>query len=145
MDDSFERSVMTESRRQSILGAALTLFLAKGLTETTMEDIRHRSGASMGSIYHHFENKDILARALYLEGRTSLHEAFFAAIATSDPHQGIMGLVYAYLRWFEQHPDLGQYVMEASDTEHLDVYVKVLRQKIKVMLPEENFPAQFFQ
>lgn len=143
--DSLERGVTTGSRRQSILDAALPLFLTKGFTETTMEDIRQRSGASTGSIYHHFENKEMLARALYLEGRTSLHKAFFAAIATSDPREGITGLVYAYLQWFEQNPDLGQYVMQAGDTEYLGAYIKVLRQKTKTVLPEENFPTQFSQ
>ncbi|GHO68177.1 transcriptional regulator [Ktedonobacter sp. SOSP1-52] len=143
--DSLERGVTTGSRRQSILDAALPLFLTKGFTETTMEDIRQRSGASTGSIYHHFENKEMLARALYLEGRTALYNVFFTALATSDPREGITGLVYAYLQWYEQHPDLGQYVMQAGDTEYLGAYVKVLRQKTKTVLPEENFPTQFFQ
>lgn len=143
--DISERGVTTGSRRQCILDAALPLFLTKGFTETTMEDIRQRSGASTGSIYHHFENKEMLARALYLEGRMSLHKAFFAPIATNDPREGITGLVYAYLQWFEQHPDLGQYVMQAGDTEYLGGYIKVLRQKTRTMLPEEDFPTRFFQ
>ena len=67
-DDSGQ-SVGVASRRQAILDAALACFTNKGFTETTMEDIRIRSGASTGSIYHHFSNKEMLARALYLEGR----------------------------------------------------------------------------
>ena len=64
------RNVATESRRQAILQAALTFFLSKGFTNTTMDDIRQLSGASTGSIYHHFENKEMLAVALYREGRS---------------------------------------------------------------------------
>ncbi len=64
-----EHSPTTELRRKAILDAALSCFASKGFTETTMEDIRKISGASTGSIYHHFSNKEMLARALYLEGR----------------------------------------------------------------------------
>ena len=63
MGDS-EQNTTKESRRQAILEAALTCFTSKGFTETTMEDIRKLSGASTGSIYHHFENKEMLARSL---------------------------------------------------------------------------------
>ncbi len=48
-----------------------------------MEDIRKLSGASIGSIYHHFANKELLARALYLEGRTSLNATLRAASTCS--------------------------------------------------------------
>src|ERR1700736_2260119 len=102
-----ERSATKESRRQAILEAALACFASKGFTETTMENIRKLSGASTGSIYHHFANKEMLARALYLEGRSSLNAALFTSITTKDLRTGIKALVYAYLDWFEQHPDLG--------------------------------------
>jgi AcrR family transcriptional regulator len=138
-----ERSAPTEARRKAILEAALSCFASKGFTETTMEDIRKLSGASTGSIYHHFANKEMLARALYLEGRSSLNAALFASIATKDLRTGIKALVCAYLDWFEQHADLGQYVMQAGNSEYLGAYVKVLRQKTMTTLPMENFPEQF--
>jgi AcrR family transcriptional regulator len=146
-----EHSATTESRRQAILEAALACFASKGFTETTMEDIRRLSGASTGSIYHHFSNKEMLARALYLEGRNSLNAALSASInagstdSTDSLREGIEGIVCAYLSWFEEHPDLGQYVMQAGDSEYLSAYVKVLRQKTRTMLPTENFPDQLLQ
>ncbi len=138
-----EHSAPTEARRKAILEAALACFASKGFTETTMEDIRKLSGASTGSIYHHFANKEMLARALYLEGRSSLNAALFTSIATNDLRAGIKALVWAYLDWFELHADLGQYVMQAGNTEYLGAYVKVLRQKTMTTLPMENFPEQF--
>ena len=138
-----ERSATTEARRKAILDAALACFASKGFTETTMEDIRKLSGASTGSIYHHFANKEMLARALYLEGRSSLNAALFTSIETNDLTAGIKALVYAYLDWFEQHADLGQYVMQAGESEYLGAYVKVIRQKIITTLPMENFSEKF--
>jgi AcrR family transcriptional regulator len=138
------QNTTTESRRKAILQAALKSFSTKGFTETTMEDIRRLSGASTGSIYHHFENKEMLAQVLYLEGRSDLNAALLASITDRHPREGIKALVYAYIDWFEQHPDLGQYVMQAGSTEYLGSYVKVFRQKVQLALPNENFPQQFF-
>src|SRR5579872_3352425 len=119
-------SPTTESRRKAILDAALACFASKGFTETTMEDIRKLSGASTGSIYHHFENKELLARALYIEGRSSLQVTLFAAFTAKPLRQGIEALIHAYLAWFEQHADLGQYMMQATESEYLSAYIKVL-------------------
>jgi AcrR family transcriptional regulator len=140
------QSTTTESRRQAILEAALACFVSKGFTETTMEDIRKISGASTGSIYHHFSNKEMLARALYLEGRTSLNAVLSASLAgASSLHDGIVGMVYAYLTWFEQHADLGQYFLQAGTSEYLSAYVKVLRQKTRTSLPTEHLRDQVLQ
>ena len=139
------QSTTKESRRQAILEAALTCFASKGFTETTMEDIRKLSGASTGSIYHHFSNKEMLARALYLEGRSSLNTALSDSLTTTTLREGIEALVYAFLNWFEQHADLGQYLLQAGESEYLSAYVKVLRQKTKTMLPTERLSGQVLQ
>jgi AcrR family transcriptional regulator len=145
MNVSTSDSNMTKgARRQAILEAALKSFSAKGFNETTMEDIRHLSGASTGSIYHHFENKEMLALTLYIEGRNDWSNALFASIAGKHPQEGIKDLVRAYLGWFEQHPDLGQYVIQAGSTEYLGAYIKVLRQKTLTAVPAETFPQQFY-
>ena len=140
-----EQNTTKESRRQAILKAALTCFASKGFTETTMEDIRKLSGASTGSIYHHFSNKEMLARALYLEGRSSLNAALFASLTANTLREGIEALVHAYLDWFEQHADLGQYLLQAGESEYLSAYIKVLRQKTRTMLPTERLSGQVLQ
>ncbi|MBA2394781.1 MAG: helix-turn-helix transcriptional regulator [Ktedonobacteraceae bacterium] len=76
-----------------------------------MEDIRKISGASTGSIYHHFSNKEMLARALYLEGRSSLNTTMTTSFTTKHIREGIKAIIYAYLGWFEQNADLGQYLL----------------------------------
>ena len=140
-----EQSTTKESRRQAILEAALACFASKGFTETTMEDIRKLSGASTGSIYHHFSNKEMLARALYLEGRSSLNAALFASLTANTLREGIEALVHVYLNWFEQHADLGQYLLQAGESEYLSAYIKVLRQKTRTMLPTERLSGQVLQ
>jgi AcrR family transcriptional regulator len=140
-DDSGQ-AVVTASRRQAILDAALACFTSKGFTETTMEDIRTRSGASTGSIYHHFANKEMLARALYLEGRTSLNTTLSSCLSDTSLREGAEALIYAYLQWFEEHADLGQYLLQASNSEYLSAYVTVLRQRTRTSLPAEHLREQ---
>ena len=56
------------SRKQEILQAALACFTEFGVEATTIEMIRDRSGASIGSLYHHFGNRERIIAVLYLEG-----------------------------------------------------------------------------
>ena len=56
------------SRKDEILQAALACFTDFGVDATTIEMIRDRSGASIGSLYHHFGNKERIIGALYLAG-----------------------------------------------------------------------------
>lgn len=139
------QSANTASRRQAILDAALTCFVSKGFTETTMEDIRRISGASTGSIYHHFANKEMLARALYLEGRSGLNATLSACLGAVSAREGIEAMVHAYLGWYEQHADLGQYLLQAGNSEYLSAYIKVLRQKTRTELPTEHLREQVLQ
>jgi AcrR family transcriptional regulator len=53
--------------RRTILEAAQAVFLDKGYGGATIADIRARSGASTGSIYHFFKGKEAIATALFLE------------------------------------------------------------------------------
>ncbi len=48
-----------------ILSATLSLFTGRGYFNTSVHDIARESGVSIGSIYHHFKDKEGVARALY--------------------------------------------------------------------------------
>ncbi|WP_338250200.1 TetR/AcrR family transcriptional regulator [Dictyobacter halimunensis] len=124
------RRETTALRRQGILMAALKLFATRGYTETTMEDIRQLSGASTGSIYHHFENKEKLALALYLEGRKELNERLQPIMSRPEQplENTIKDLVAAYVAWFTDNPELGQFLIQADSTEYLSTQVQSLQQ-----------------
>src|SRR6202012_62068 len=52
-----------ETRRR-IVGAAGGLMFANGVAETTLEDIRSAAGVSGSQVYHYFEDKQALVRAV---------------------------------------------------------------------------------
>ncbi len=59
------RWARTDATQQRILDAATDVFAARGFAASTMADIVARSGASVGSIYHHFGGKKELFLAIF--------------------------------------------------------------------------------
>jgi AcrR family transcriptional regulator len=60
---------------ERIIGAALQLFTQRGYFNTSVPDMARAAQVSVGSIYHHFKDKEDVARALYLGLVESLQEA----------------------------------------------------------------------
>lgn len=52
--------------REQIIVAALQLFTQRGYFNTSVPDMARSARVSVGSIYHHFKDKEDVARALYL-------------------------------------------------------------------------------
>ncbi len=59
------RWAMTDATQQRILDAATEAFAVRGFNAATMADIVDGSGASVGSIYHHFGGKRELFLAIF--------------------------------------------------------------------------------
>ena len=55
----------SEDPRQQVLDTVLVLFRERGYFATSIQDISRESGVSVGSLYHHFGDKEGIARALY--------------------------------------------------------------------------------
>ena len=110
----------TAVRRKQIIEAALLCFTELGFTETTMDHIRRRSKASTGSIYHHFQSKDQLAAAVYLEGLLDYQRGVLAELERhSDAREGISAMVRFHLRWVADHPAWARYLFQMRQAEFL--------------------------
>jgi AcrR family transcriptional regulator len=106
------------SRRQAILSAALECFLNNSVSATTVDDLRERSEASVGSIYHHFGSKEGLAGQLYLEILRDYHEAYLSTLRQSrNARDGVMGSVRHHLRWVAAQPDRARYLFHYREHE----------------------------
>lgn len=113
--------IATAPRRAAILDAALACFLAKSVSATTVDDIRQRSGASVGSIYHFFGSKNGLAAQLYLDTLADHHDAYLGALTASrSARAGITGSVRAHLRWVAANRDRARYVFNWRELEVID-------------------------
>jgi TetR/AcrR family transcriptional regulator, repressor of fatR-cypB operon len=65
MPNHSKQSLRGEALRRRVLETALELFSEHGYFNTSIHDIRRVAGVSIGAIYHHFKNKEALARSLY--------------------------------------------------------------------------------
>jgi AcrR family transcriptional regulator len=92
------------ARREDILGAALAAFDRRGVSAATLDEIRAGSGASIGSIYHHFGDKEGIAEALYAQVLGDYQRGFVAALAGKGAEEGVRAVVEHHLRWAEAHP-----------------------------------------
>lgn len=105
-------------RRRQILDAALESFTELGFDRASVDDIRRRSGASVGSIYHFFGSKDEIAAALYLEGLRDYHDGLHAALARKRGAQALVkGIVTYHLGWIEAHPAWARFLNEMRRAE----------------------------
>ncbi|OZD18369.1 TetR/AcrR family transcriptional regulator [Rhodococcus sp. 06-156-3C] len=75
------RWARTTEVRETLLAAALTVFLERGYSEASIADIVQRSGSSVGSVYHHFGGKPEMFVALWQGYETSATAAAGDAVA----------------------------------------------------------------
>lgn len=62
---------VVEDRREQILDAAMQVFAQKGFSRATNKDIAREAGITPGLIYHYFDSKETLLRAV-IETRSPL-------------------------------------------------------------------------
>ena len=110
----------SERRRRAILDAALTCFVERGTVSATIDEIRDRSGASIGSIFHHYGTKEQLVGALFEEGLRRFHRGFVPAIVQRrSARAGIEAGVRYHIEWFVQNPDMGRFLLHMRQSELL--------------------------
>jgi AcrR family transcriptional regulator len=86
-----------DDTRERIRRAALTLFVARGITETTTKEIALAASVAEGSIYRYFDSKEALAVELFLGHHRALAEALMAA---HKPHKGLRAKIDAIVRCY---------------------------------------------
>jgi len=104
-----EGSSRAERRRArtatAIRDAGERLFIGRGYSATTMEDLAEEADVAVGSIYAHFGSKEgvygaLIERALELDKRYC-DEGFHAG---DSPAERLFGLAEGYLRFAREHP-----------------------------------------
>ncbi|WP_042475270.1 TetR/AcrR family transcriptional regulator [Bacillus ndiopicus] len=94
-----------EERRNEILNTAQTLFVTKGYTKTTINDILRAIGIAKGTFYHYFKSKEevldaIIERIIQTDVAKAQHIA-------SDPKMSAMEKLFAIL--LAQAPQQGDH------------------------------------
>jgi len=101
----------SSNRRQDIIRAALACFAEHGVEATTIDMIRAASGASTGSLYHHFGSKERIAAEVYLEGLRQFRASQMAYLAQAQSlEEGIRAIVHAHVDWIVDNPDWADFI-----------------------------------
>lgn len=104
----------SSDRRQDILDAALACFSEAGLEALSIELVRQRCGASVGSIYHHFGSKEGIIAALFFDILNEQSCSLQLRLdASADVRSGIQALVLGYLDWVVAHPQRARFLFQA--------------------------------
>lgn len=101
-------------RRQDILNAALACAADGGVDAVTIDGVRARCGASVGSIYHHFGNRDGIVAALFFDIFHDQSRAVQAQLgAARGAEAGVRALVTGYLDWVVAQPERARFLFQA--------------------------------
>lgn len=71
--------------RERLLDAAARMFCAKGVANTSLDDIARAAGVTRGAFYWHFRNKGELVDALLDRKKMPLDEAWGSCCPSNDP------------------------------------------------------------
>ncbi len=108
------------NNRDKVLETALELFTQKGFFSTSMRDISRESKVSIGSIYHHFPDKEGVAAALYdamIERmRGELNQIMRQYESAHDQCRAVITLLFHIT---EQEPTVMAFMLYAKHREFL--------------------------
>ena len=94
---------VVEDRREQIIDAAMRTFSQKGYARATNKDIAREAGITPGLIYHYFESKEALFKAI-IEGRSPLKlvNSFSLQVLTMPPEIFLPALILQVLGIVEE-------------------------------------------
>jgi len=106
--------------RQQILDATLSLFSRKGYFNTSVRDIARESGVSIGSIYHHFKDKEGIASAMYNNLLDRMIEELSQIKASNNPAHDRCRCVVSFLfEMTEQEPEAMEFMLSSKHRDFL--------------------------
>ena len=113
-----------------VLSATLSLFTQKGYFNTSVHDIARESGVSIGSIYHHFKDKEGVASALY-HNLIDRMDAELSLIMNkhSSAHDRCRAVIEMLFSIAEKEPEVMEFMLYAKHSEFLPNEVPVCSSK----------------
>jgi AcrR family transcriptional regulator len=88
----------SEATRAALTAAGRRLFAERGFGGVGTEELVQAAGVTRGALYHHFEGKADLFRAVFEEVERELAERFASeALSRPDPWEGMMAALEMFL------------------------------------------------
>ncbi len=117
---SLSATPATRTSRGRVLDVALQLFSTRGFFNTTVQDIAREAEVSIGSIYHHFQDKEAIGRALYDHLVARMANALDAIAKThTTAHDQCRAVVELLFQLAEEEPALMAYMLHTQHQEFM--------------------------
>ena len=114
--DLFERVEpgARKAHKRLILNVALRCFNQAGIAATPIDTIREQANSSIGSIYHHFGNKEGLVAALFFAALDDqMAQAQPRIEGAGSTQEAVHALVHTFMEWMSEQPELARFMVQA--------------------------------
>lgn len=119
------------SKRDTILEAALELFIKQGFEKTPTSAISKAASVATGTLFHHFKTKEELISALYLDIKLNLKELLITSInqeTLANPQNMKSEFIestfhhvwFSMINWVLANPCKFKFLTQFSDSAHIN-------------------------
>lgn len=127
-----------EQTRHKLLDAAEQLFLARGVSRTSLQDIATAAGTTRGAVYWHFQDKADLFNAMLQRVTLPLEQALHAAAEPPpvgvSPLRGLYDTLMAALHATAHDPQTGRvFEIATHKVEYVAELQAVAQRRMEVM------------
>ncbi|KAB8190008.1 TetR family transcriptional regulator [Nonomuraea phyllanthi] len=117
-----EEMRMSDERADWILDAAGELLVSWGYRRVTIEDVARRAGIGKGTVYLHFNTKEVLFLTVLMRAQARITERFLAAFEADPSHALPSELSRLVYLWVHEDPII--HVIMTGDPETLGTLVR---------------------
>jgi AcrR family transcriptional regulator len=116
-----DRTIAQEEKRRLLLEAAVRVFARKGYHASRVGDIAEEAGVAHGLLYHYYDSKEAVLRAVFRETWRALIETIRSVEQAGDPpREQLRKVAEILLRSWRRDPDLVRVlVLEVTRSQHL--------------------------
>ena len=111
------RKNQTNKLKSRVMEVALGHFSEVGIERTNVSNILTDAACSVGSLYHHFGNKEGIAEALFIDGVNQFNSSLLSALLPKKTaSKGIKAIVTFCCEWVTGQPELAGFLLSREVT-----------------------------
>ncbi|MEO6339131.1 MAG: TetR/AcrR family transcriptional regulator [Caulobacteraceae bacterium] len=100
-------------KKPQIIALAAEAFSERGYSAASLRDIGQRAGVTAASLYHHFENKEDLLRAIVMDGSDRLADSLKAEVEReNDPRSKLERVIRAHIAFTCENVQVTKIILE---------------------------------
>ena len=113
------------AKKEKILETTLKLIAINGLNGSPMSKIAKESGVATGTIYHHFESKEAIINAIYLNKKKDFQQILAQHNSSEESIKSVFSNIWkGFYSYFVNNPLIFQFTQQISHSPIITEEVK---------------------